>query len=213
MRRLDAIPSSHRPRTTYGSAVMERQRARRKHTTRGTAAGAIQVCSTPDDSFDRAALCWVWDLSRQPRSGCWTVSETAVAQLAWLGGQRGDMETRGRDSCEDSSRTTHLHNCCRTRRLRTAPDLSCGLNFAFLHTSPPVAEPSLSFLLVAPILSPAVCLLSRSCSDQSSMQAITYQGSIFDNAIVARFSGWHLHTVGSPKLPYAPSNLLWELPG
>ena len=95
-----------------------------------------------------------WTFPVYPRSGCWSMSKTAVAQLAW----RGNMERRGRDKREDSSRTTHLPVCCRTRRLRPPQDLSCGLNFALLHTSPPVAEPSRSRAACSSMLPCAVPL-------------------------------------------------------
>lgn len=103
--RLDAIPSYRKLRITYGSAVTVRLRARRKRILGETAAGAAQVCTIPDIFFEKAACHYVLDMPIRPRSACWSVSETAVAQLAWLGGLCGDMETRGRDGREDSSRT------------------------------------------------------------------------------------------------------------
>lgn len=75
-------------------------------------------------------------------SECWGMSKTTVAQRAWLGGLPRDTETRGRDRCEDSSRTNAPAYLLQDTSTTAAPGSELCLNFALLCTSPPVAESS-----------------------------------------------------------------------
>ena len=156
MRRLDAIRSSHRPRITHGSAVMAHLKARRKHTTREAAAGEAQVCTTPDHFLEvsqHVALAWTSPDTHVLRAGAclrprWHNSHGWVGYTeTW----RREAETAART--RRAQRCKHLHICCRTRRLRPPQDLSCGLNFELLHTSPPVAKPSCSSPVYLPMVS------------------------------------------------------------
>lgn len=61
-------------------------------------------------------------------------SETAVAQLAW---ERATRTRRAHNAPAYLSAAGHVDH-------GPPQDLSCGLNFAFLHTSPPVVAPGLS---------------------------------------------------------------------
>jgi hypothetical protein len=63
---------------------------------------------------ESTARCCVWGQSRHPRSGrrlC--LRRRWHSRMAgWIAQRHGDARGHG---CEDSSRTTHLHICCRTR--------------------------------------------------------------------------------------------------
>lgn len=165
----------------------------------------------------------VSDQSTRPRSGCWTLFEAAVAQLAWHGmagctaPRHGDA--RGRQVLGVRTRRAQRpallaagHVDLEYHRPPCLPGLQLWLELYALHTSPPVA--GLSRACWSPChRSPAQSLLcprrrlhqaaSRPCKQ------LVCKGSISRMRWLRCWS-WHLRTVGSPKLPYAPSNPFWK---
>lgn len=167
----------------------------------------------------------VSDQSTRPRSGCWTLFEAAVAQLAWHG-MAGCTAPRHGDARADRCWLSGLvaHSDLRYLLQDTStwsttghrppclPGLQLWLELYALHTSPPVA--GLSRACWSPChRSPAQSLLcprrrlhqaaSRPCKQ------LVCKGSISRMRWLRCWS-WHLRTVGSPKLPYAPSNPFWK---